>query len=296
MSNVEWSPEQPPEWQPAPPPPPVEPQVTPLSLGQLLNETWEQVVTNFRFVGQKGLNAIAAAVGLGLIGLVLTYLFTTPDTQFLETVYSQSLASSDTELPTYMVGAFGFVFLVTLLSAIPQFWFTAITANRFLDPKSKDANGWVRLMLTNLLLVLWVLIALLPALAIILYGVILENETFLGGGAFLLFATIGVLLYFSLGFIPLIGVVQAEGLAGNKALKRSLELSKRSRFRMFVPLAIVTLLVAIATSAISQFGILVTDVLFGLVGFTITNAITIVLGALFSSSVSISIYRNQLRK
>lgn len=296
MSKVEWSDEQPPEWNPAPAFPPQSDEPNPLGLGALLSETWEQVVANIGFAARHFVTAFLVSVGLGLSALGMIYLFVTPDAAFLDFVYSQSVPVGDTEVTNSLLGSAAFVALVTLLSTIPQFWYTSIMANRFLDSNRTTASGWGRLLLTNFLLALWILLALTPSLAVLIYGIVLESVEFTGMGGLLVLISVGLLLYYSLGFIPLTGVVLAENLSGNAALRRSLALSKHSRFSMFVPLAVVTILVAIATSAISQFGVLITDILLGLIGYVFTNAITILLATLFSASVSISIYRNQLRK
>jgi hypothetical protein len=305
MTKHEWSQEQPPEWQPnapkLPPAPPLganpEPSNDALAkgFGGVISDSWNFVATNGRYSFTQAISAFVMTVAVSLSIIWVAGSYFVYDEDFVAALNTGGVTNSadNTIDISQALNIAIFVLLISLGAGVIQFWFTAILTTRFLNPEAKGASGWLRLLSTNLLFGAFVIAALsIPTLAI----VTIQNPAINSFGVFSLLAMLGLLFFIAIGLIPLTGVVLVEGLSGLAALKRSLELSRGYRFRMLLPLITVTLAASIATSAITQFGVLFnSSVTAALVAFAVTNAASIVLGTIFSTAVAIAIYQNQIR-
>jgi MFS family permease len=303
MTKHEWSEEQPPEWQPNTPPPaapPVQPEATgsetseAKGFGGVVSASWNFVVDHARYAFSWASGAFLLTVGASLAMIFVASSFFVYDQDFVTALNTGGVGTTEDneiDLSASLNIAF-FILLVSLAAGVVQFWFTAILTNRYLNSVSSGAKGWFRLLYTNLIFAGLVIGAIaIPFLAVVTNS----NAAVNSFGVFALLAVVGLLFFVALGLIPLTGVVLAEGLSGVPALKRSLELSRGYRFRMLLPLLVVTLLASIATSAITQFGVLFdSSVTTALVAFAVSNAASIVIGTIFSTAVAIAIYQNQL--
>jgi hypothetical protein len=305
MTKHEWSQEQPPEWQPntpeLPPAPPLDasPELSndaaAKGFGGVISDSWNFVAINGRYSFTRAISAFVLTVAVSLSLIWVAASFFVYDEDFVTALNTGGVGTSADNVidisQTLNIAAF--ILLVSLGAGVIQFWFTSILTARFLNPEANGANGWLRLLSTNFLFGALVITALaIPFLSI----VTIQNPAINSFGVFSLLAAIGLLFFIAIGLIPLTGVVLVEGLSGIAALKRSLELSRGYRFRMLLPLVTVTLAASIATSAITQFGVLFdSSITAALVAFAVTNAASIVLGTIFSTAVAIAIYQNQIR-
>jgi hypothetical protein len=305
MTKHEWSQEQPPEWQPntpeLPPAPPLNGNPEPSNeavakgFGGVISDSWNFVSTNGRYSFIRAISAFALIIAVSLSIIWVAGSFFVYDEAFVKALNGGGVTTSADNIIDFseILNIAVFVMLISFGAAVVQFWFTAILTARFRNPEATGANGWLRLLTTNLLFGAFVIAALaIPVLAI----ATIENPAINSFGVFSLLAMLGLLFFIAIGLIPLTGVVLVEGLSGVPALKRSLELSRGYRFRMLLPLVTVTLGASIATSAITQFGVLFdSSITAALVAFAVTNAASISLGTIFSTAVAIAIYQNQIR-
>lgn len=253
------------------------------------------MVNNGGYSFTRAISAFALTVAASLSIIWVMGSFFVYDADFVTALSTGGVSTSPSEAIdiSKILSTAAFIFIVSITAGIIQFWFTAILTARFLNPEATGANGWLKLLSTNYLFVAFAIAALsIPVLAIAAN----QNPAINSFGVFSLLAVLGLIFFIAIGLIPLTGVVLVEGLSGVAALKRSLELSRGYRFRMLLPLVTVTLAASIATSAITQFGVLFnSSVTTALVAFAVSNAASIVLGTIFSTSVAIAIYQNQIR-
>lgn len=294
MTNIEWSENQPPEWNPDIPPaapklPESEPD-TPMSFGQVMSNSWDALSKNFSLILRTSGVGLAWYSIASVLIIVGANSWLTIDQQLIDVVIG---ANTDSEIPVELLlesGALNLLF--SIAAVLVQFWMVAQIGNRILG--REGANGWGRLLGANLLFAGLVMSALLiPAVGL---GLSLESAPAISAGlGFLLLFLIGYLVYVSIGLIPLTGVVLAEEVGGLSALKRSLYLGRGYRFKMLMPLLVYSLFSGLISGAFTLFAYIPLGPMTQLLIYAIGLGISIAFAAAISAAVSIIIYQNQLR-
>jgi hypothetical protein len=295
MTNIEWSDNQPPEWQPSSPPPapklPESEVLEPWTFGQVMSKTWEALTSNFKLILNASGIGLAIYSIFALAALAIWSSWSELSQDFVNVVVG---VETSPEIPIdLLLQAGGLNLLLSLLAVVMQFWMVAKVGNQMLG--STGASGWGRLMGANFLFGFTVFVVLLP-LAIGIFFATESSPELAGGLSFLLFFLVGYLIYVSLGLIPLTGVVLAEGIGGFKALQRSLALGKGYRLKMFGPLLVYSLFAGIISSAFTMFAALEIGLLSQLVVYAIGLGISVAIASAISAAVSVVIYQNQLRR
>ena len=292
MTNIEWSENQPPEWQPNTPPPAPklpEPELeTPWNFGQVISKTWDALAQNFGLILRTAGIGLAAYSVIAVIVSVAANGWLELDQQLLDVV-----VGAENNAPIDLLLLAGTLNLIYSIAAVVvQFWMVAQIGNQILG--RTGAEGWGRLFSANLLFALLVILTILPVTIGLIFAADAAPAVAAALG-FLLFFVIGYLVYVSIGLIPLTGVVLAEELKGFDALKRSLTLGRGYRIKMLMPLLVYSLFSGLISSAFTLFAYIPVGPLAQLLVYAIGLGISVAIAAALSAAVSIVIYQNQLR-
>lgn len=299
----------------APPPPPGNGLLpsTPMKVGKLISLTWEFVVDRIRVL--LAVSGIGLGLALGLGGLaVLALSGALPvDDRVLAILNGDAAGAGldpnnpnavvSDELARALGAAVAWVAVISGAVAVAQFWMTAAAARVFTElaadrrPPLAEIlrrTNWLRLLGANLLASLVIVVAYLPAIAVLAAGAnaltgLLSLAGFAGATVFV--------IWFAVGLLPMTGLVVAEGAPPLTAIRRSLQLARGGRGQMFGATLLVGLLVAIVNSTLGQVALLLPAAGVGaLYGIAISSALTAAFATPFTTAVAVLIYINQRLK